>query len=202
MQETLGSLPRRARGHLRADQIRAAYEQVWWESKVDLEAASRVSGVAAPVLGQEPLLTDNYSLAGTCPVARILDAPLPKRADEAALIGSDGSTTVGATVRVSTSSGVITATSEDRNDVGRIMNTTRMPFPPYVGDVGPTARFTELQGATRLVLECEAAGVGNGVMDAQSEWHTVMKVDPLAARRQLNHKNVAGARRSQQFWQR
>ena len=72
------------------------------------------------------------------------------------------------------------------------MDSTRMLFPRFVGDVRPTARFTELQGATRLILECEASGVGNGVMDAQSEWYTVMKAGALSDRRLLSQKMWQG----------
>ena len=56
-------------------------------------------GLGPPVLGSPQFPKEDYDESGSCPVAGYLDGPLPHSGDTAAILGSDGSTTVGAVVR-------------------------------------------------------------------------------------------------------
>ena len=70
-------------------------------------------------------------------------------------------------------------------------HTIRLPLPTFVGDRHTNARFTEGAAGLRLLLEGEAAGVGNGLMDAQPEWHNTTKALTRAPRRLLTGADVA-----------
>jgi hypothetical protein len=151
---------------------------------------------APPRLGGEQLLSEDYATPGGCPVAAVLDAPLPRAGDTDAILGSDGSTTVGAVVRrrLSTAGGTEDAEGQAGVPTGT-RHTVRLPFPPFVGDRHTNARFTEGGAVLRLLLEAEAAGRGNGLMDAQPEWYNVLLALSRPPRRQLSGADVACALR-------
>ena len=53
-----------------------------------------------------------------------------------------------------------------------------------------------------MVLECEAAGAGAGVMDAQTEWYVIQKILTMPLRKLLQRPNVAVALRTRAVLQR
>ena len=82
----------------------------------DAHSAAVASGATRPVnLGGEHLPNEDYTSTGLCPLAAHLDAPLTQRGDTGAILGSDGSTTVGAVVRRRPAGDRSIAEAEDQN---------------------------------------------------------------------------------------
>ena len=186
------------------DLIRDAAIQARLEYHVDVAAAALASGISPP---PEPggafLRTEDYHRDGSCPLATLLDQPLPRHRAATSLLASDGSTTVGATAQILLLSGDEQGGPPGPDTpAGRTLHSTRLPLPPFMGTRPPNARFTEAQAGLRMVLECEAAGAGAGVMDAQTEWYVIQKILTMPLRKLLQRPNVAVALRTRAVLQR
>ena len=82
----LTSLPRRAVAAWEPDLLRAVAAQARLEFEVDVAASALASGISPPpVPGGVSLPTEDYHTDGTCPLASLLDRPLPRPAPAAAL---------------------------------------------------------------------------------------------------------------------
>ena len=121
-------------------------------------------------------------------------------------LGSDGSTNVGAVVRRRPNANISAARALDQDgQPDGPGHTIHLPGPTSVGDGHVNARFTEGAACLRMLLEAEAVGVGNGLLDAQPEWDDLTGAVSRAPRRLLMGADVAttdhrGARRARQVW--